>query len=292
MIRHEMVKVNGVRLHVARAGQGRPLVLLHGWPEFWFTWHPIIDRLQDRFELIAPDLRGFGDSDKPTEDLGPADLAADIEALIALLPDAPVGLIAHDVGASVAQVIARRSPDLVAGLFMFNFMYPGIGQRFYTPGHLSYVWHTMFNQSAIAAPLLRGSPDGVRLFVTHFLNLWAYNKEAFDQATVDAYVANMEKPGNLEGGFSYYRGVAALRAREHQGNENVEPITVPTAVRWTERDVALDVEWTDRLDEFFTDLDFATFPGAGHFPQRERPDEAAQEIARFFDRVERQGWSR
>ncbi len=72
----------------------------------------------------------------------------------------------------------------------------------------------------------------------------------------------------------------------------MEPITVPTAVRWTEHDVAFDVAWTDRLDEFFTDLDFATLPDAGHFPQREQPDQAAQEIAAFFDRVQRPGWDR
>jgi pimeloyl-ACP methyl ester carboxylesterase len=74
-IRHSMVEVNGAQLHVARTGEGRPLLLLHGWPEFWFTWKPMMERLSDRFELIAPDLRGFGDSDKPVGDFGPEDQA-------------------------------------------------------------------------------------------------------------------------------------------------------------------------------------------------------------------------
>ncbi len=67
-IHHSTVDVNGAKLHVARLGSGPPLLLLHGWPEFWLTWEPVMLRLADRFELIVPDLRGFGDSDKP---LGP-----------------------------------------------------------------------------------------------------------------------------------------------------------------------------------------------------------------------------
>ena len=68
---HLTVEANGVSFHVARAGRGPALVLLHGWPEFWFAWEPLMQRLADRYTLIAPDLRGFGDSDKPTGAFGP-----------------------------------------------------------------------------------------------------------------------------------------------------------------------------------------------------------------------------
>jgi pimeloyl-ACP methyl ester carboxylesterase len=91
-IEHSEVAVNGAKLHVARFGSGRPILLLHGWPEFWFTWEPVMTRLADRFELIAPDLRGFGDSDKPVGRFGPVDQAADIAALIEQLGLRPVGV--------------------------------------------------------------------------------------------------------------------------------------------------------------------------------------------------------
>ena len=286
MIKHSMVDVNGARLHVARAGQGRPLLLLHGWPEFWFTWEPMMRRLADRFELIAPDLRGFGDSDKPTGNFGPDEQAADLEVLIQSLELAPVGIVSHDVGATVAQVLAHRSPELIAGLFFFNFVYPGIGQRFNTPGHLRYVWHTYFNQDDLAPRLIGSSPEAVRLFISHFLRLWAHREDAFDPPTLDAFVNNFQKPGNLEGGFAHYRAVAQQRAREAQGATPPPPIHLPTAVRWTECDKALDIAWTDRLGEFFTDLDFAPFPNAGHFPHHEDPDRAAREIAGFFSRLD------
>ncbi len=291
MITHSTLQVNGARLHVARAGSGRPLLLLHGWPEFWLTWEPVMARLAGRFELVAPDLRGFGDSDKPEGAFGPNDHAADMAALIQALGLVPVGIVAHDVGASVAQVLVRRSPELVAGLFLFNFVYPGIGDRFNKPDHLRYVWHTYFNQSDLAPKLLRSSPEGVRLFITYFLDLWSYRKDAFDAATVDAFVANFEKPGNLEGGFTYYRTVAEQRAREAAGGEPPPPITLPTCVRWPECDRALDIAWTDRLGEFFTDLDYRPFPGAGHFPHHEDPDRAADEIAAFFGGLEDGRWT-
>ncbi len=285
MITHASIEVNGARLHVARVGSGRPLLLLHGWPEFWRTWEPVMTRLADRFELIAPDLRGFGDSDKPVGNYGPAAHAGDMAALIEAMNLAPVGIVSHDVGASVAQGLARARPDLLSGLFFFNLFYPGVGARYTTPEHLRFVWHTYFNQSEIARALLRGAPDGIRLFVEHFMKLWAYRKEAIDDALIDALAANMAKPGNLEGGFAYYGGAADERARIAARGETPPPITLPTCVRWTERDTALDIAWADRLPEFFSDLDFVPFPEAGHFPHHEQSDRAAAEIAGFFDRL-------
>ncbi len=291
-IDHSFVEVNGARLHLARAGRGRPLLLLHGWPEFWFTWLPMMQRLSDRFQLIAPDLRGCGDSDKPNGEFGPKDQAADLQALIQVLDVGRVGIVSHDVGATVAQAMARQTPDSIAGLFFFNFVYPGIGDRFNTPGHLRDVWHTYFNQDDIAPELLTSSPTGVRRYVTHWLKLWSHQTDAFDEATIDAFVANMEKPGNLEGGFAHYRAVGAQRAREFdEGVADPPPISLPTAVRWTEHDRALDIAWTDRLGEYFTDLDFAPFSDAGHFPHHEAPERAAEEIGRFFTRLPADRWT-
>ncbi len=284
MITHSSIEVNGARLHVARTGRGRPLLLLHGWPEFWLTWEPVMVRLADRFELIAPDLRGFGDSDKPAGDHGPAAHALDIAALIEAMGLAPAGIVSHDVGASVAQGLGRTKPELVCGLFFFNLFYPGIGARYTTPEHLRFVWHTYFNQSEIAPALLRGSSDGIRLFIEHFVKLWAYRKEAVEDL-ITALAANMAKPGNLEGGFAYYRGAAEEREAAAARGEAEPPITLPTCVRWTERDTALDIAWADRLPEFFSDLDFAPFANAGHFPHHEQPERAAAEIAGFFDRL-------
>jgi pimeloyl-ACP methyl ester carboxylesterase len=288
MIKHSTVSINGADIHVARAGRGRPLLLLHGWPEFWLTWEPVMTRLADRFDLIAPDLRGFGSSDKPTGPFGPNEQTEDLVALVKVLGVAPVGVVSHDIGASIAQFFARKHPELIAGLFFFNFMYPGIGKRFTAPEHLQHVWHTWFNQSNAAVEVLDASPESVRRFVTYFLRIWTHRKEAIDDATIEAFVVNFQRPGNVAGGFAHYRAVAAQRRAEAgESPPPPQPIALPTCVRWTECDPTLPVAWADRLGEFFPDLDFAPFPDAGHFPHHEQPDRAAEEIAAFFVRLDR-----
>src|SRR5271166_5009370 len=124
---HLTVQANGTHLHVATAGQGMPLLLLHGWPEYWLTWEPVMERLSSEFRLIAPDLRGFGDSGKPAGPFGPDDHAADMVAVLDALGVERAGVAGHDVGGAVMQPLARRAPDRLIGLFFFDFVYPGIG---------------------------------------------------------------------------------------------------------------------------------------------------------------------
>src|SRR6516164_10572820 len=116
-----------------REGSGPPLVLLHGWPEFCRSWKKNITALAARFDVIAPDLRGFGDTrrkdGKPAEKTTAGLLSADLTAFLDALGLSRVGIVSHDVGAYVAQTFARFSPDRVAALFFFNCPYPGVGSR-------------------------------------------------------------------------------------------------------------------------------------------------------------------
>jgi len=282
------VRAGEVTLHVARAGEGPPLVLLHGWPELWLTWAPCMTRLADRFDLIAPDLRGFGDSDKPasgpSDQAGPEVLAADIEGLLDALGLARVGLVAHDVGAYVAQVMARRRPDRLAGLFFFNCPYPGIGRRWADADHLIETWYQYFHQMPFAAELVGSSRTACALYIGHFLEHWARDPRAFD-ADREAWIDNFMLPGNLQGGFNWY--ISAAPARRAAIREEVPPqppIEVPTRVLWGRHDPVLKAEWTDRLGAYFTDLDVGIAEEAGHFVHYECPDLASREIAAFFAR--------
>src|ERR1700737_2291922 len=105
---HLTVQANGATFHVARTGAGKPLLLLHGWPEFWLTWEPVMTRLAGRFTLIAPDLRGFGDSHKPDGPFGPDQHATDMRALMDALGIAEPGIIAHDAAAGARQLWPPR----------------------------------------------------------------------------------------------------------------------------------------------------------------------------------------
>ena len=281
-IGHMMVPVEGGQLHVAHAGAGPPLLLLHGWPEFWLTWEPVMQRLAGQYHVIVPDLRGFGASDKPTGPFGPADHARDLVALLDHLGLAQAGIVGHDVGGAVMQALARAAPGRITGLFFFGFVYPGIGARMLAPERLTESWYTAFQTLDLAPALLRSSPEAVRVYFTHFLRHWSHRKDAFDDV-LDAFIENFQQPGNIEGGFAHYRAALAGRIAMARGEAPVLPaIDLPTCVRWPAHDAIFPYAWTDRLHETFSDLDLAPFPEVGHFPHRENPDRAAAEIAEFF----------
>jgi len=284
---HLTVKADGVAFHVARVGQGRPLLLLHGWPEFWLTWEPVMKRLADRFTLIAPDLRGFGDSDKPDGPFSPEQHAADMLALLDALGLERAGVVGHDVGGAVMQPLARLAPERIAGLFFFDFVYPGIGPRMAEPDRLNNIWYQSFNQMEMAPRLVGATRESCRLYIGHFLKAWSHRKGAFDDM-LEAFTDNFLKPGNLAGGFAHYSASHAGRVKMMKGEApTLAPIKAATCVRWAEHDPLFPYAWTDRLHETFSDLDLAQFPGVGHFPHREDPDRAVAEIGTFFKRI---GW--
>jgi pimeloyl-ACP methyl ester carboxylesterase len=123
-VRHRYVEVNGVRLHVAEAGSGPPLLLLHGWPQHWWSWRRLIPRLAQSYRVLAPDLRGFGWSDAPRGDYRKATFAADILALLDSEELPQVQIIGHDWGAYTAFLIALEHPERVQRLLALDISPP------------------------------------------------------------------------------------------------------------------------------------------------------------------------
>jgi pimeloyl-ACP methyl ester carboxylesterase len=282
---HITISANGADLHAVRAGHGKPLMLLHGWPEFWQTWEPVMTRLANRYALIAPDLRGFGDSSKPTGPWGVEAHATDLLAMLDALKIEHVGVVGHDIGGAVMQQLARKAPERITGLFFFDFVYPGIGSRMAEPGRLNEIWYQSFHQMQMAAELVGATRENCRLYIGHFLRHWAHRKDAFEDV-LDLFIDNFLKPGNLQGGFDYYRAAHNGRIAMMRGEAPLlSPIMVPTCIRWAEHDPLFPYDWTDRLGETFANFDCAPFLDVGHFPHREDPDKAAREIESFFARI-------
>lgn len=283
---HQQITANGIRIHYVRHGAGFPLVLLHGWPEFWYVWRKNILPLAERFDVIVPDLRGFGDSEKPPTPPGQgtalADLVDDLKALADGLGLPRFGIVSHDVGAFIAQEFARRHPERLLGLYFFDCPYPGIGRRWAEPDHLREIWYQSFHQLPWAAELVGLSRRSCELYIGHFLRHWAHDPHAFDE-DLAVWVDNFLKPGNLQGGFNWYIGINEARLKVmREGPPALPKISVPTRVRWGVSDKVLKVAWADRLDEYFSRLSFAPFPEAGHFPHYEQPDAANRDISAFF----------
>jgi pimeloyl-ACP methyl ester carboxylesterase len=285
------VRANGIDIHFLHEGKGPSLVLLHGWPEFSAVWEQCMAALSDHFELFAPDLRGFGDTTKPypgrTEEMTSAVLADDFSAFLdAVGLGQRVGLVGHDVGALVAQVFARRSPERLKGLFFFNCPHAGIGARWIVPDHVPEVWYQTFNCLPWSAAMVGASRETCRLYIGHFLRHWAADENVFDK-DLERFVDNFMKPGNLQGGFNWYLGNRAARRLVWEGEvSKLPPIMVPTRVFWGERDPVLKVEWMDRLPETFTNLRASIAEGLGHFVHYEAPERAAREITEFFESLQ------
>jgi pimeloyl-ACP methyl ester carboxylesterase len=284
--------VDGVGLHYVLHGRGTaPVLLLHGWPGFWYDWRHVIPRLANDARLIAPDFRGFGDSDTP--DLPPQDgyspeiLAQDTLALLDDLNVHQFVVAGHDVGAIVAQVLARSAPDRVRALALFNPPYPGIGQRRFDPALQSELWYRHFHALPWSDRLIGYELGTLEMYLGHFYEHWAGRKEAIRPVELEAIVRSYSRPGAVRSSLQHVRAIAAQGVGKTTENPTVEPITQPTVVLWGEADPVMPATWADRLGAYFPSSTLEILPGVGHFVPVEAPDETAVAIRKaiFHARV-------
>lgn len=278
---HHNITVNGINMHYVREGAGDPLLLIHGWPGFWYEWHLNIKPLAQHFDVIVPDMRGYAYSDKP--DLPPEQgytdtaFAEDIRAFIDAHNFEKVRIVSHDFGAVWVQRFARMYPDRLEKLVLFDPPYGGIGTRWFQLPHVLNVWYQMFHQLPLAEALVGSSREATRVYISHFLSTWSANKQLFTDDEIERYVDAYSQPGALRGGFNCYR--AAYRGG---GSGAGEPIATPTLVLWGDSDQILPFEWSDKIPEFFTNATLKKVEGAGHFMMREAPDRVNAEIIDFM----------
>jgi pimeloyl-ACP methyl ester carboxylesterase len=280
---HNEVTLGGQKIHYVRHGAGKPLILLHGWPEFWYVWHQNIPVLAEHYDVIAPDLRGFGDSGKNATVPDVQDYVDDLANLIEHLDLRDLGIVTHDVGAWVTQAYALRRTGRLRGLFFFNCPNPGIGKRWLDADHQINMWYQYFHQMPFAAELLTRDRENCRLYFRYMLDHWTYRPGTFDK-DFEAWIDNFMKPGNMQGGFNWYLAVMDLRMKAMQeGPLAVPKIDLPTRVMWGEGDRALKSEWVDRLGDYFSDLrKVEVVPETRHFVHYEKPELANRAILDFF----------
>ncbi|MCM0018694.1 MAG: alpha/beta hydrolase [Tagaea sp.] len=269
-------------------GSGRPVLLLHGWPESCLTFRKNVPELARHVRVIAPDIRGFGRSrrhdGKADERIDAETAAADMIALLdALGVREPVGIVSHDVGSNVAQHLARTRPDRVADLFFFNCSYVGIGKRWSEPEQLLIMWYQFFHQMPWVEKLVGHSPETARIYLTEMIGGWTATPGDFDQADIDDFAADMIYAEGLKGGLAWYRGLLPLRLRMmKEGAIALPAIPHRTRFLWGARDPILRAAWTDALGAYFTDHTLAFAEGAAHFVHYEAPERANAEMIAFF----------
>ena len=204
---HHTARVNGFLMHYVIAGSGYPLVFLHGWPQSWYEWRKIIPALAERFTVIAPDLRGLGDSDRPLIGYDKRTLASDVYELVKSLGFTKIGLTGHDWGGAVAYYFAYDHPEMIERLMILD-MIPGLGRA----GDkmdiraAQRLWHVFFHGGIpdLAEKLV--SPN-VKEYLSYFYTSPAYNYSPaiFSEEDIAEYVRVYSQPGALRAGFQYYR---------------------------------------------------------------------------------------
>jgi pimeloyl-ACP methyl ester carboxylesterase len=280
------VETDDLSINYARAGSGHPVIFLHGWPEFNRAWMHALPALAEHFDCIAPDLRGFGRtiSKVPrSADGTPVDkLAKDVLDLADALGLRRFAIVSHDVGSFVAQQTALAAPERVSALFFFNCTYPGIGKRWGEFSHFRETWYQQFHQKDLAAALVGSSREACRIYFRHFLTLWRHQKQAFDPY-LEEWVDNFLRPGNLQGGFDWYIGIARMRALVASGAlPPSPPITAPSYFYWGAHDPVLRFDFSDKLGDYFTNFVLEKAEGSGHFTHIEKPLLANERMLRFL----------
>jgi len=272
---------DGFRLAYDRGGAGTPAVLLHGWPGDRRDYRQVVPLLTG-LDVVVPDLRGFGESDKHLADPAAYSAAAQARGVIALIGELglrDVVIAGYDIGSRIGQTVAADRPDLVRGLVIAPPL-PGIGDRILSADAQREFWYQSFHQLALAEELVDGKPGAVRAYLAHFWSHWSGPSFRLADADLDRLVERYGQPGAFTASLGWYRAGAGSVARSlaEQAPRPADRVHVPTTVLWPGHDPLFPVPWSDRLDDFFDDARLRLLPSAGHFSPLEAPDEFAAEI--------------
>ncbi len=279
-LRHAYANVNGIRMHYVERGSGPLVILLHGFPEFWYSWRHQIEALSRRFHVVAPDQRGYNLTEKPH---GVAaykieNLTADIAALIRHLGEESAVIVGHDWGGGVAWSFAMEYPQMARRLIVLNCPHPAAMARgLRTPRQLAKSWYMFFFQIPVVPEF------GIRFHnfevLERSLRVGTVKPNVFSDDDIRAYKEALAQPGALTSTINWYR--AAIRG----GLRRLGPVPViaaKTLLIWAEQDRFLGKELTYNLEQWVPDLTIKYIPGTSHWVQQEQPELVNQYMLAFL----------
>jgi len=277
------VDANGIRLHVRMAGAGQPLILLHGWPQTSYCWRKLVPILSPYFRLIAPDLRGFGDSDKPEGPYDKRTVAIDILEMARSLGYDNALVAGHDIGGRVAYRLTLDHPQFVKGLISLAGRYSPLGEDLlFSKEQSRERWYFFFHQIAgLPEALVNGRES---MYLEHFYRHWSHCADWLSKEDLEEYTRAFFTPGALRGGFNHYRAALGIDVEQWKQDED-KRVNTPTLVLWGKDDPVSPPAWTKGFDQVFTQLEMILYSECGHFIAEEHPQAAADDIIRFARRV-------
>ncbi|WP_254279121.1 alpha/beta fold hydrolase [Haloarcula marina] len=287
---HEFVETNGVRLHAVTAGpeDGDLAVLLHGFPEFWYSWkHQIPALAEAGYRVVAPDMRGYNRSEKPpgVDAYHVDELVSDVVGLVRAFDRESACVVGHDWGGLVAWYAAIQRPSVVDRLAVLNAPHPARYEEVATrsPRQLLKSWYVAYfqlpwlpefgfrwNDYAILDDVFRES---------------TVRPDAFSEADVERYRAALSRPGALTAAINYYRAMGrATLKRRLTGGELDGRVETPTLLVWGEQDFALDRSLTDGLERWVPDVRVDRLPDASHWVQMDAPERVTDAVLSHLGR--------
>jgi pimeloyl-ACP methyl ester carboxylesterase len=276
-VEHSFVEAGGLRMHVAEAGGGEPLVMLHGWPQHWYEWRHQIPVLASHYRVICPDLRGLGWSDAPPRGYEKENLARDVVNLLDVMGLERVKLVGHDWGGWVGFLICLYHPERVERFLALDIPPPwgkiNLGTLRVLP-LLSYQW---LLASPLGYYLLRHRPELLR----RLIRSWGPSEGTWSEDELGEFVEVLREPERARATQQIYR---TFTLREFpklaRGAYDSLRLTTPTLLMFGERD------FTKRLandyEPFVDDLEVEVVPDAGHFLADEKPQLVTERALEFF----------
>lgn len=278
--------VDGFTLAYDVAGSGPAVVLLHGWPGDRTDFRDLVPLLSG-CSVLVPDLRGFGESSKlaadPAKQYSMAANARSVADLMNSLGLSRAVVVGYDVGSRVAQSLAQARPDLVSALVLTPPV-PGAGTRVFGPGPFGEFWYQAFHRLPLPEALIDGNPAAVREYLRHFWSHWSGPGFELPSAHLEHLVSVYGAPGAFTASIQVYRSGAgtAARALSEAAPSPAERLATPAVVLWPEFDPLFPREWSDRIDEFFSQARLRFVDGVGHFLPLENPTVIADEVRAFL----------
>ena len=279
---HRDIITNGIRMHYVTQGSGPLIVLLHGFPEFWYSWRFQIPFLAEHgYTVVAPDLRGYNETDKPRKGYDTTTLTRDIEGLIKGLGQEKAIIVGHDWGGAVAWIFAARYPEMTGRLIIMNAPHPLAFQReMRTLRQLRKSWYIFFFQLPWLPEyvLLRNNANGVG----RMLRGAAAQKAVFPPEVTAKFQQAMSMPGAMKSALNYYRQLFRRTPGSVAAASNGFRVHAPTLIIWGEQDIALGLELLNGLEQWVDNIQIQRIPDSGHWVQQEQPDKVNQLMLDFL----------
>jgi pimeloyl-ACP methyl ester carboxylesterase len=277
-LRHRYIDAGGLRVHLAEAGEGEPILLLHGWPQHHYMWRGVMARLAPSYRLLAPDLRGFGWTAAPGKGYDGETFARDQIALLDALGVDRVKVIGHDWGGWTSFLLGLRHPDRIDRMIVCNAPHPWPRVRARTLSQIPRSFYAAINAAPVLGPLLHrrtwmpraafrfGLPDGI-----------------YTEEEIAAFVESFRDPARAQAMSELYRYYYRVFAETARGGFRDMRLTVPTLMLFGSRDRFISEQLIEaEVGELADELRFEYVPDAGHFIVDEKPDLVSERAREFF----------